>query len=142
MLYALIKAIHIVAVIAWIAGMLQMSFLLAAIPADPASWMNSDRGVLRAAYVWNRRITTPAILLAWAMGLVMAWMGGWYTAPWFMAKFAIAFLLAALHGFQSGALRRVASDPKVPAPPWLRKVTAAILAAVALVAVLVAVKPF
>jgi len=38
--------------------------------------------------------------LRW-LGITLAVMGGWYSAPWLWAKLVLVFMLSGLHGNQS-----------------------------------------
>lgn len=113
MIYLLLKAGHVAAVIVWIGGM-----FVAALGPVPR---------------WDRLVTTPAMLAAFALGLVLATTGGWFPAPWLIAKLAVVLALAALHGALSGRSRRGLTPPAYAAP--------LIVAGVAVVALLAVVKP-
>lgn len=113
MTYLLLKAGHVAAVIVWIGGM-----FAAALGAAPR---------------WDRLVTTPAMLAAFAFGLALASTGGWFPQPWLIAKLAVVLGLAALHGILSGRLRRGRPPPAHAAP--------LIVACVVVVAVLAVVKP-
>lgn len=55
------------------------------------------------------------MLLVWAFGLALATEGRWFADIWLQAKLAFVVFLSALHGVQSGALRRWAGG-RQPAP--------------------------
>lgn len=149
MLYVWVKAFHVVAVITWIAGMLVVASVLVALPS--LQLQGSDRQ--RAAHVvraWDRAVTTPAMLLVWALGLTLALRGHWFAAAtagrpsagWLPAKLVFVLALSALHGMQAGALRRLAGGAAPPAARARRVAPALILGMVAAIVVLVIVKPF
>jgi len=108
--YIWLKAIHAAAAVIWVGGMLVMGLVLAALPGAPQERSPSDRRLVSAAWKWNRQVTSPAMLLAWILGFTMALQGGWFEEPWFVAKFILAVALSALHGLQSGMLRRLNRD--------------------------------
>ncbi len=116
MTYALLKALHVAAMVIWIGGML-------AVALGP-----SDR--LRR---WDRLVTTPAMLLALACGIGLAMTGGWFPARWLVVKLGFVLVLAALHGVLAGRLRRGLAPPRLAAP--------LIVAGVAVVVGLAAIKP-
>jgi uncharacterized membrane protein len=109
--YSLLKGAHVAAAMTFIGGLLATAVLL------PASRRLSlaARPVSRLALHWSRWVTTPAMLMAWAFGLALATEGHWFADLWLQLKFAFVVLLSALHGVQSGALRRWAGG-RQPAP--------------------------
>lgn len=136
MLYLVLKAFHLAAVLTWVGGMLALSVALAARSAH----MAGEQPLLTALHRWDRRVTTPALGVVWLLGIALAVMGGWYSAPWLWAKFAIVCALSGLHGKQSASLRRwLAGQAGAPAAvPWAPAFT---LGAIIAVALLVILKP-
>ncbi len=86
---------------------------------------------------WDRAVTTPAMLLAFAFGLVLALGGHWFSDHWLQAKLVFVRPLAIVHGVQSGRLRRLAGGTAIR--PW--RATPAILACLVVIVVLAVVKP-
>jgi putative membrane protein len=102
MLYQWIKAFHIIAVIAWMAGMLYLPrlFVYHCVAekgsAQAKTFALMERRLLRA-------IMTPAMVATWLLGLWLAWHGpdsrfGWFLSPWLHAKLALVIALSAMHG--------------------------------------------
>jgi uncharacterized membrane protein len=138
-----LKALHVAAVLTFVAGLLADSLAVAA--RSPAHDHQKLSGVPAAVTVvrrWDRRVTTPALLIVWAAGLTMAIRGGWFASPWLTIKLAIVLFLSALHGALSGALRRLERDPAPHAPSIVRYAAPAVVVGVSLIAVLVVAKPF
>jgi len=77
MLYILLKAIHVIAVIFWI-GSLGMLTLITSVSRLSAEQM-------RVA----TRLTDAAIGASWLAGIVLVLMGGWYTATWWQIKIVL-----------------------------------------------------
>ena len=96
MLYDVLKALHIVSVIAWMAGLLYLPRLFVyhaeAGPGTPQSetFKVMERRLLRA-------IMNPAMIAVWVFGLLLAWQGNWWLAPWFHAKLLLVVLLTVVH---------------------------------------------
>jgi putative membrane protein len=99
--YPYLKALHLVAVVSWFAGLLYVVRLFI-YHVESASRPEPERSVLHAEYariermLWHR-IAWPAFLAAaafglWLMVLVRAW-----EAPWFHLKAALLLLLVAYH---------------------------------------------
>ncbi|WP_207461418.1 CopD family protein [Azospirillum sp. SYSU D00513] len=150
--YLWLKALHIAAVATWAGGMLAAALTITAVTitavtfAAAGSKAGGETAVpsatLNAVRRWDRRVTSPAMLLAWALGLTLALQGGWFTATWLMAKLALVVLLSALHGMLSGTLRRLARADGTSPPAILRLAPAGIVASLLVIAILVVVKPF
>lgn len=142
MLYLFIKSFHLVAVLAWIGGMLALSVALAALLRQAPGALALEQPLLAAIHRWDRRVTTPALGLVWLLGITLVVMGGWYNAPWLWAKFVIVFVLSGLHGNQSATLRRLLAR-EIPQPPgsvqWVPGLT---MAAITGIALLVILKPW
>lgn len=107
--YLWIKALHVIAIIAWMAGMLYLPRLFIYHCEAPAGSAQSD-----TFKVMERRLLTiimnPAMVIAWAVGLWLAWTGGHFSAPWFHVKLLLVLLLSAVHGYFSRAVRAFRED--------------------------------
>lgn len=142
MIYLCLKAIHVAAVVVWVGGMLISAVTVATFAGRKLGGDPSDRSaLLQAVRRWDRKVTSPAMLLVWAIGLTLAYQGAWFREPWLMLKLALVFGLAALHGVLSGSLRRVAHADAGAPSRLLGRAPHAIVAAVVIVAILVVVKP-
>ena len=139
--YAWIKAIHVIAVISWMAGMLYLPRLFvyhADVPVGSAqseTFKVMERRLLRA-------IINPAMLVAWIVGLWLAWEGFGFSGGWLHAKIAAVLVLSGIHGYLSGAVRRFAQDKNTkPARHWriVNEVPTVLMIAIV---ILVIVKPF
>ena len=132
--YDWIKALHLAAIAVWIGGMLANALVLLAVPsgAPPPALSTMRR--------WNARVTTPAMLVTWAAGIVMASWAGWWLWGWLWAKLILVLGLTALHGIQSATLRRCADS--VRPPKWLQLSVLMIVGALFVIATLAVGKPF
>jgi len=140
MLYLSLKAFHLAAVLTWVGGMLALSMALMA-PLAHAAGRAGDQPLLSALYRWDRRVTTPALALVWLLGIALAVMGNWYSAPWLWTKFAIVCALSGIHGKQSAGLRRWLAG-QAEQPPAMRWAPAFTVGAITAVALLVILKPW
>ena len=139
--YDWIKAFHVIAVIAWMAGMLYLPRLFV-YHADAET--GSDKS--ETFKVMERRllnaIINPAMLVAWILGLWLAWEGFGFSGGWLHAKIAAVLVLSGIHGYLSGAVRRFAQDKNTkPARHWriVNEVPTVLMIAIV---ILVVVKPF
>jgi uncharacterized membrane protein len=137
--YSWLKAFHLAAALAWIGGLLLQSVVVAA--ASHSAPRGADAGLLPAVRSWDRRVTSPALILVWALGLWAAVAGGWFASGWLHAKLVLVLLLSGLHGAQVGVLRRVAASGE-PAPAAFRWTPPVVLLAATAIALLVVTKPF
>lgn len=139
MLYLTIKALHVASVIAWMAGMVATSVLLAAGRGreeivGPAADLRLQRGL---------RVTMSAgIGATWLLGAWLAVDGDWFQSPWLFVKLGIALVLSMLHGVLTANLKRLGRAEGYQVPAWMGYLVPGQIAAVALIAFLVIVKPF
>jgi protoporphyrinogen IX oxidase len=121
MLLAYIKAFHVIAIIAWMAGLLYLPRLFV---YHAASKKGSEQS--ETFKVMERRllrlITTPAMLAAWAFGLVLAFSGviDWSRDGWFHAKLVLVVLLSAYHGCLAMWTKDFALDRNTHSPRFYR----------------------
>lgn len=140
MLY--LKAIHLIAVLTWLGGMLGVALMLASAQPGNGPLLLPERKFLLAMQRWDRRVTTPAMLLAWLLGAYLAQQGHWFGSKWLSVKLLAVFALSALHGLQSGGLRRLCQDNLRKPGASLRHAPAALLAMAGVAITAVIVKPF
>ena len=87
-MYEWLKAFHIIAVIAWMAGMLYLPRLFVYhCEAEPGSRQSETFKVMERRLL--RAIINPAMIATWVLGLWLAWQGGWFAAPWLHAKLVL-----------------------------------------------------
>lgn len=132
-LYPWLKAIHLASAIVFAGGVLAVAMLLAAAPDDAASASTLARNVRR----WDHAVTAPALFIAFACGLTLAISGQWFGAAWLHAKLVLVLVLAGIHGFQAGLLRRLAGGATV----GRRRLIPLVLVCVTAIAILAVVKP-
>src|SRR5215468_7707952 len=98
LMYVWIKALHIVAVISWMAGMLYLPRLFVYhADAEVGSKQSETFKVMERRLLTI--ITNPAMIVSWAMGLWLAWNGAWYGAGWLWGKVILVLILSGAHGF-------------------------------------------
>jgi putative membrane protein len=100
MLYLVLKSLHIVAVIAWMAGMLYLPRLFVYhADAEPGSKQSETFKIMERRLL--RAIINPSMVAAWILGLSIAWLQGYWLQGWFIIKLALVIALSTLHGFFS-----------------------------------------
>ena len=96
MLYEILKALHIVAVIAWMAGLLYLPRLFVYhADAENGSKQSETFKVMERRLVYA--IMEPAQGAVWILGLLLAWRGDWWASGWFQAKIVLALLMTGVH---------------------------------------------
>jgi putative membrane protein len=91
-----LKFLHIVAVIAWMAGLLYLPRLFVYhCDAEKGSKQSETYKVMERRLL--RGIMNPAMILVWILGLAMAWRAGWCSAGWFQAKLVLVAGLTGVH---------------------------------------------
>lgn len=141
-----LKSIHIIAVIAWMAGLLYLPRLFV-YHAD--SEAGSDKS--ETFKVMERRlyaaIINPAMIVTWiaGLGIVVYWeMNGITTARefWFVAKFVLVLGMSGVTGMQSRHVKNFAADINTKSARYFRIFNEVPTVLMILVVVLVVVKPF
>lgn len=139
--YDWIKALHVIAVISWMAGMLYLPRLFVyhagAGPGNERSEMLKlmERRLLRA-------IINPAMTATWVLGLWLGWRGYGFAAGWLHAKLALVLVLSALHGLFSRAVRQLAEDRHLHDARFWRIVNEMVTLLMVGIVLLVVLQPF
>ena len=140
-LYLWFKAIHVVAVIAWMAGMLYLPRLFVYhTAAEPGSVQSETFRVMERRLL--KAIINPAMVATWALGLWLAWDGGWFQSPWFHAKLLLVVILSAIHGLFSRWVRDFAADRNTRSQRFYRMINEVPTLLMIGIVILVVVKPF
>jgi putative membrane protein len=95
-IYPWLKALHVVAVMSWMAGLLYLPRLFVYhCAATPGSVQSETFKVMERRLL--RAIMTPAMVVSWCLGVFLAWAGGHLLEAWMLAKFALVAALTASH---------------------------------------------
>lgn len=140
-LYSWAKAVHVIAVISWMAGMLYLPRLFVYHSEVPVGSPQSETFKVMEGRLL-RAIINPAMMVAWVFGLWLAWKGFAFQGGWLHAKLAAVLLLSGVHGYLSGAVRRFAEDRNVRSSRHWRMVNEAPTILMIVIVILVIVKPF
>ena len=140
-LYLWIKAAHVIFVIFWVAGLFLLPrFYVYHQESAPGSdeekrWIERERKL-------RKIIITPAMILVWLFGLFLAYSIQAWTQYWFLAKFAIVVGLSGYHGWMIDYGKKLEKGQRPVSGRALRIMNEIPGIAVALIVVLVIVKPF
>ena len=139
--YPWIKALHIISVIAWMAGMLYLPRLYVYHCAAEAGSTQSEtfkvmeRRLLRA-------ITNPAMIAAWIFGLMLvAHLDAW-GEPWMLGKFALLLGMQLIHAGFARWRRHFAADANRHDQRFYRIMNEVPTLLLVGIVILIVVKPF
>jgi putative membrane protein len=138
---AWIKAFHIIAVIAWMAGMLYLPRLFVYHCEAPAGTPQSEmlkvmeRKLLRV-------IVNPAMIAVWGLGLTLAYLTGAYADTWLQVKFVLVVAMSGLHGFFAATVKRFARDANTRPQRFYRIINEVPMVLIIAIVILVVVRPF
>ena len=112
MLYDILKALHVITVIAWMAGLLYLPRLFVYHAcAKKGSEQSQTFKVMERRLL--RGIMNPAMVLVWLFGLALAWRGEWWHAGWWQAKVALVVVLTGVHHLYSNWQKDFEADRNV-----------------------------
>ena len=145
-MYEWIKAFHIIAVIAWMAGMLYLPRLFVYhCAAEKGSVQSETFKVMERRLL--RGIINPAMIAAIALGLWLAWLGpdsryGWFASGWLWAKIALVLGLSAVHGLFARWVKAFAADSNRHSQRFYRFINEVPTVLMIAIVILVVLKPF
>jgi putative membrane protein len=114
MLYLWLKALHIIAVIAWMAGLFYLPRLFVYhADAERGSVQSETFKVMEGRLL--RIIMNPAMILTWVFGLSLAYVGNAWSEGWLHAKLLLVLAMTAFHMWLAACRRRFAQDAN-PSP--------------------------
>jgi putative membrane protein len=141
MIYAWIKAAHVIFVIFWIAGLFMLPryyiYHQEAQPGSPEErrWIERERKL-------RTIIINPAMVLVWILGLTLASITGAWAEGWLHAKLLLVLGLSGYHGYMVGYGRKLAAGQRPVSGTALRIMNEVPGLATVLIVILVIVKPF
>lgn len=144
--YAWIKAFHIIAVIAWMAGMLYLPRLFVYHCAAEKGSVQSETFKLMERRLL-RGIINPAMIATWLLGLWLAWhvadsRSALLLPGWLWAKIALVLALSAMHGLFATWVKAFGTDQNRHSAKFYRIVNEVPTVAMIAIVLLVVLKPF
>jgi protoporphyrinogen IX oxidase len=136
-----ILAFHIIAVIAWMAGMLYLPRLFVYHTETAPGSESSER-----FKVMERRllkgIMNPAMIAVWILGPLLAWLTGAYLDTWLQIKFVLVLIMSGMHGFYVRCWRDFANDRNTRTAKFYKIANEVPAVLMVLIVILVKVQPF
>jgi len=140
-IYPWLKAGHIIFVIFWMAGLFMLPRLYVyhqeapAGSAEAAAYVDRERKLLKI-------ILNPSMIVVWVLGIALAIASGAFSQGWLHAKLLLVLILSGYHGWLAGYARKLARGERPLSGKALRLLNEVPGIAVALIVVLVVVRPF
>jgi protoporphyrinogen IX oxidase len=140
-LYLWVKALHIIAVIMWMAGMLYLPRLFvyhcetAVGSGESERFKTMEKKLLRV-------IINPAMIATWLFGLTLVYLTRADQQHWFQAKFVLVLAMSGLHGFYAASVKRFGRDANTRPQRFWRMINEVPALLVVVIVILAVVKPF
>ena len=140
-MYEWVKALHVMAVIAWMAGMLYLPRLFVYhCEAEIGSKQSETFKIMERRLL--RAIIDPAMIVTWLAGLYLGWAGQLFSAGWLQGKFTLVVLMSGVHGFFARCVKDFAADRNTRSPKFYRVINEVPTILMIGIVILVVVKPF
>lgn len=139
-MYLWIKALHVIAIISWMAGLLYLPRLFvyhSQVPLGPQSetFKVMERKLLKV-------IMQPAMYVAWITGVWLAVEGAHLHSTWFHVKLALVVGMTGAHAYDVVLVRRFALDENHENHQFFRVLNEVPTLLMIAIVLLVIVKPF
>ena len=140
-LFLWIKALHVISIIAWMAGMLYLPRLFV---YHAATEIGSEQS--KTFKIMERRllkaIINPAMIASWGFGLWLAWELQAWQDGWFHAKFTFVLIMSGVHGHLSSCVKKFARDENKKSQRYYRILNEVPTVLMIGIVIFVIVKPF
>ncbi|MDP2411673.1 MAG: protoporphyrinogen oxidase HemJ [Pseudolabrys sp.] len=140
-MYLTLKALHIIAVISWMAGMLYLPRLFV-YHAAAAKGSEQSETFKVMEHRLLRYIMTPAMAVTWVLGLWLVWETGAHAFGWFYAKLALVLGMSAMHGKLAAWTAEFGRDANVRPAKFYRMINEVPTVLMVLIVLLAVIKPF
>jgi len=143
MVLAYVTAFHIIAIIAWMAGVLYLPRLFVYHSVSEVGSQQSETfKVMERRLLWA--IITPAMIAAWIFGLILAFspLIDWSTSGWFHAKLVLVIILSGFTGLLAKWTKDFAADRNAHSQRFYRIINEVPTLLMIAIVILVVVKPF
>lgn len=139
--YLWIKAMHVIAVISWMAGLLYLPRLfIYHHQSQPGSGTSETLKTMERRLF--RVIMNPAMMISWGLGLYLAWDGFGFSGGWLHTKIAAVAAMTGVHVYFGRAMRAFGRDERPMTERGWRFLNEAPALLMIAIVLLVIVKPF
>jgi protoporphyrinogen IX oxidase len=134
-------ALHIMAVIAWMSGLLYLPRLFVYHTQTKPGSEGSERFKVMERKLL-RGIMNPSMIAVWILGPLLAWLTSAYLDLWLQIKFILVLILSGVHGFLVRCWRDFQEDRNTRSERFYRVLNEIPAVLMVLIVILVVVKPF
>ena len=136
-----LKAGHLIFAFFWIAGLFMLPrFFVYHSAAEPGS--AEDKAWIEREARLKKIILTPSLIVVWILGLTLAMTVGAFAMGWFHAKLLFVLLLTAFHGIMVARSKKMIAGDRPMSEKQLRMWGEFPGIMLAIIVILVIVKPF
>ncbi|GAA3899514.1 protoporphyrinogen oxidase HemJ [Sphingomonas limnosediminicola] len=139
--YPWVKAAHVTFVIFWMAGLFLLPRLYV-YHQETALGSPEDRAWIEREARVRSIILTPAMILVWILGLMLAFNIDAWSQGWFHAKLALVIALSGYQGWLASYGKKLANGHRPLSGKTVRMLNEVPGIAAAIIVVLVIVRPF
>ena len=136
-----VKALHVISVIAWMAGMLYLPRLFV-YHAEAAKGSETSETFKVMERRLLKAIVNPSMILVFLTGFTLVYLTGDWQDGWWQAKFVLVLVLTGLHGYFARCVRSFADDRNEQPARFYRFLNEAPTILMIFIVVLAVVKPF
>jgi putative membrane protein len=136
-----IEAFHVIAVIAWMSGMLYLPRLFVYHTQVAPGTAESERFKVMETKLL-KVIVNPSMIAVWILGPLLAWLTGAYLDTWLHVKFLLVILLSGTHGFLVSCWRAFQNDRNTRSERFYRMINEVPAVLMVFIVILAIVKPF
>jgi len=134
-------AAHIIAVIAFMAGMLYLPRLFVYHTETVPGAADSER-FKRMETRLLKTIINPAFIAVWILGPLLAWLTGAYMDNWLKVKFLLVIILSGMHGWNVRLWREFQNDQRAHDARFYKIINEVPAILMVLIVILVKIQPF
>ncbi len=136
-----VKALHIIAVISWMASLLYLPRLFVYhCGAEIGSVQSETFKVMESRLL--KAIATPSMIATWLFGLWIASLYDVWADPWFMIKLICVVLMTFMHFLYVKCARSFATDSNQKSEKYYRVINEVPAVLMIIIVIMVVVKPF
>ena len=141
MTYYWLKAGHIIFMVFWMAGLFMLPRQMLYLHPAAAESVEADLWEKRTRLL-RKIILTPSLVVVWVLGLLLAYTTGAWDQGWLHAKLLFVVLLTGFHGYMVAQSKKMVSGARPLTEKQLRMWGEVPGIALAIIVILVVVKPF
>ena len=136
-----IKVLHLVGVIAWMAGLLYLARLFVYhVVAETGSVQSETFKVMERRLL--RAIMNHAMIISWITGFLLVYLGEYWDEQWFWAKFACVVILSEAHFLFWRYRKAFEMDRNIKSEKFFRVANEVPTVVMIAIVIFVVIKPF